>query len=399
MAIHVPVEPSRPAPHASSVFALWSLGFRPFYLLAGLLAALSVPLWAARFAGWLGEWVYYSESIWHAHEMIFGYAFAVIVGFLFTAVRNWTGRPTPTGATLAAIAALWLAARLLVFTPWTGLAAAADTAFALAAAAGIGVPLLASRNRRNYFFIAILLLLGAANLGFYLAKMDLLDVAVSEWVQLALDLILFVMTVMGGRVIPMFTANAVPGARSRRLPWLEKAALAAIVLLILADALGLAPVAVAVVAAAAAILHAARLALWQPWLTLRRPILWILHASYGWIVIHLALRALAALDLLMPSLATHALTVGAIGGLTLGMMTRTARGHTGRPLQVGAIEVAAYVLVQAAGLVRVFGPLAVPALYLDAIIGSGVLWSIAFALFVIAYWPILTLARADGKPG
>src|ERR1700675_3547320 len=147
MAAHDPIEPPPPRQ-----FALWNLGFRPFYLFAGIFAALSVPLWAARFAGWLGEWVYASESSWHAHEMIFGYAFAVVTGFLFTAVRNWTGRPTPTGLALAAIAGLWLAGRIFAFTPWTMGAAAADTAFALAAALGIGVPLIASGNRRNYFF-------------------------------------------------------------------------------------------------------------------------------------------------------------------------------------------------------------------------------------------------------
>src|SRR5581483_9902767 len=152
-----------------SMSALWALGFRPFYLLAGIFAALSVPLWAARFAGWL------AESVWHAHEIIFGYAFAVMVGFLFTAVRNWTGRPTPTGGTLAAIALAWVAARVLVFTPWTELAAFADAAFALAAAAGIAVPLIASGNRRNLFFVVLLVALGALNLCFYLAKDDVLD--------------------------------------------------------------------------------------------------------------------------------------------------------------------------------------------------------------------------------
>jgi uncharacterized protein involved in response to NO len=380
-------------------FALWALGFRPFYLLAGIFAALSIPLWAARFAGWLGEWVYFSESVWHAHEMIFGYAFAVIVGFLFTAVRNWTGRRTPTGGTLAAIAASWLAARILVLTPWTELAALADAAFALAAAAGIAVPLVSARNRRNYFFIAVLVLLGAVNLGFYLAKDEVLDLPIGLGLQLALDLILFVMAVMGGRVIPMFTANALPAAKPQRRPWLDRTALGAVLLLLVCDALDAPEELLALFAAVAAILHGARFALWRPWRTLGRPLVWILHASYAWIVVYLALRALAELELIMPSLATHALTAGAIGGLTLGMMTRTARGHTGRPLEAGTAEIAAYVLVQAAALVRVFGPLFAPAFYLDALVASGALWSLAFAVFVLAYWPILTRARADGLPG
>jgi uncharacterized protein involved in response to NO len=147
------------------------------------------------------------------------------------------------------------------------------------------------------------------------------------------------------------------------------------------------------------VLHAARLALWRPWRTVERPLVWILHASYGWIVLYLALRALAELGLIMPSLATHALTVGAIGGLTLGMMTRTARGHTGRSLEPGRAEVAAYALVQLAAAVRVFGPLVEPRLYLEALLVSGALWSAAFVAFVVVFWPILTRSRADGRPG
>jgi uncharacterized protein involved in response to NO len=400
VAIHVPLEPARSAPPAKPAgFALFALGFRPFYLAAGIFAALSVPLWVARFAGWLGEWVYYSESVWHAHEMIFGYALAVIVGFLFTAVRNWTGRPTPTGARLAGTLALWLAARVLVLTPWTELAAVCDTAFALAAAAGIAVPLFGGGNRRNYFFVAILVLMGAINLVFYLGKSDVLDIGVGEWVQLALDLILFVMTVIAGRVIPMFTANAVPGANPARIAWIERAAIASILALAIGDAFDAPAAGIAAVAALACTLHAVRLALWRPWKTTGKPILWILHASYAWIVVHLLLRVFAASDMILPSLAIHALTAGAIGGMTLGMMTRTARGHTGRPLVASPLEVASYVLVQLAALARVFGPMLAPSHTIEAMIVSGALWFAAFALFVVVFFPILTRARADGKPG
>ncbi len=399
MAVQLPAEPDHKLRlRANAKFALWNLGFRPFYLLAGLFAALSVPLWAARFAGWLGEWVYASESVWHAHEMIFGYAFAVMTGFLFTAVRNWTGRPTPTGAALAAIAGLWLAARVLAFTPWTLAGAAADTAFALAVALGIGVPLVASGNRRNYFFIVVLLAIGAANLAFYLSRAEVLDVRASDGVQVALDLILFVMAVMGGRVIPMFTANGVSGSKPVRHVLLERAALGSVLVLLVADAFSLSEGVLAVLAGLAAVAHAARLALWQPWLTLRRPLVWILHAAYAWIAVHLALRALAPFELFPPSLAIHALTVGAIGGLTLGMMTRTARGHTGRALEAGRAEVACYSLVQLAAVTRVLVPIVLSSLYFTAVSISALLWFLAFALFTLTYWPILTRPRADGRP-
>jgi uncharacterized protein involved in response to NO len=204
--------------------------------------------------------------------------------------------------------------------------------------------------------------------------------------------------VVAGRVVPAFTNSALPGAGARRHPWLETAALGAILALVAADGFGRTELA-AVIALAAAALHAARLALWSPLHTLRKPILWILHLSYAWIVVHLALRGLAGFGLVPVAAATHALTVGAIGGMTLGMMTRTARGHTARPLVVGRAEIAAYVLVQLAALARVLVPLALPAAYLGTTLAAAVFWCAAFALFVVTYVPILTRPRLDGQPG
>jgi uncharacterized protein involved in response to NO len=155
----------------------------------------------------------------------------------------------------------------------------------------------------------------------------------------------------------------------------------------------------AAVALIAAALHAARLALWNPQRTLRHPLVWILHIAYAWIVAHLLLRGLAGFGLVSVALATHALTIGAIGGLTLGMMTRTARGHTARPLVAGRAETAAYLLVQAAAVVRVLVPLALPAAYVAATLVSALFWFAAFATFTVAYIPILTRARLDGQPG
>jgi uncharacterized protein involved in response to NO len=382
--MHIPIEPPSPAVDPAR-FALFDLGFRPFYLLAGAYAALAVPLWAAEYAGWLPG----PGILWHAHEMIFGYVFAVIAGFLLTAVRAWTGRPTPAGAALAALVGIWLAARAVAFVSLPA-AAWAGVVFAFALAWGIGRPLVAAGNRRNLFFILLVLALGAAG------------VLVQGWPQLGLalglDVVLLVMAVVAGRVIPTFTNNAVPGAGARRAAWLERAALGSLLLLLAADALGRVELA-AGIAVLAALLHAARLALWAPLKTLGKPILWILHLSYAWIAVHLALRGLTGFDLIPFALGTHALTVGAIGGLTLGMMTRTARGHTARPLVAGRAEVAAYVLVQLAAAARVFVPLAVPSAHLGATLASAVLWFAAFAIFSVAYVPILTRARLDGQPG
>jgi uncharacterized protein involved in response to NO len=392
-----PIQPSiEPQP---SRFALWALGFRPFYLLAGSFAALSILYWGAQFAGLPGSQGYLGNPRWHAHEMIFGYAFAVIVGFLFTAGRNWTNQPTPTGMALAAIAALWLAARVLVLTPWHEYAAVADVAFAMAAAIGMGIPLFASRNRRNYFFVPLLLAFGAVNLAFYLAMAGVIDFSVRRGLQVGMDLILFVVSVMGGRVIPMFTENALPGTKAVRRAWLERTVLGSTLGLLAADVLDLPPAAIAAIAVIAGSAHAARLALWKPWATIANPILWILHLSYAWIAVHLVLRALSAFELVPATLATHALTVGAIGGITIGMMTRTSRGHTGRPLRASRAETAAYALVHLAAAVRVFLPLVAPELLLSAIVVSGIMWSVAFAFFTLTFWPILTRPRPDGKPG
>lgn len=392
-----PGRQAAPAPVVPS-FALWQLGFRPFYLLASLFSALSIALWALQYSGLIDR-AYLRGPLWHAHEMLFGYAVAVIAGFLLTAVRNWTGRPTPTGAPLMALAALWVAGRVLVLSPWGAAAALVNAAFPIAVAVGIGVPIVASRNRRNYFFIGVLVLLGVITGAVHAALLGAIDVSPLSGLRLALDVVLFIMAVMAGRVVPMFTNNGVPGTNATRRPWLETIALGSVIALFLADLAQGVPLLAGAVAAVAAIAHAARLALWQPWRTLRTPLVWVLHGAYLWVVIHLALRALAAAGLVGESLAFHALTVGGIGGLTLGMITRTARGHTARPLKADGYEAAAYLLVFGAALARVFGPMLAPGLSLAFIEISALLWVAAFTVYLVRYWPVLTRARLDGKPG
>lgn len=374
--------------------ALWRLGFRPFYLLASIFAALAVPLWAMQYAGWIHA--PRLGIVWHAHEMLFGFTMAVIAGFLFTAVRNWTAQATPTGMTLAAIAALWIAGRVLVLTPLPFTAAIVNTAFPIAVALGIGVPLVRAGNRRNYFFVALLGAIALAVLAVHLALAGI--VALPAWVgtQMALDVFLFVIAVMAGRVVPMFTNNGVPGANAQRLPWLERTVLAATLAILFAD---IARVGVTAVLVVACFAHALRLALWKPWRAGKAPIVWSLHVAYAWIVIHLALRVSSGVDLASPALATHALTIGGIGGMTLAMMTRTARGHTGRPLRADGWDVASYALVFVAAVVRVFGPMLVPRHYLATIGLSATLWSLAFAIYAWRYAPALASQRMDGKPG
>jgi uncharacterized protein involved in response to NO len=323
----------------------------------------------------------------------------VVTGFLFTAVRNWTAHSTPTGALLAAYAVLWIAGRVLVLTPYALAAALANAAFPLAVAVGIGIPLVRSGNRRNYFFIALLVVLSLATLAVHLSFLGVLAWPQFASLQAGLDVVLFIMAVMGGRVIPMFTNNGIPGAKATRHPVVEKLALGGVVALFAADLLQASVTMMAVLALAVAAAHGARLYLWQPWRTWSTPLVWILHAAYAWIVVYLVLRALATLGFIAEPLAVHALTIGAIGGLTIGMMTRTARGHTGRPLTVDGFEVTCYVLVQLAAVIRVFGGMLLPSIYLTTVIASAICWSSAFALYAIRYWPMLSRPRFDGKPG
>ncbi|MCO5100194.1 MAG: NnrS family protein [Burkholderiaceae bacterium] len=398
--------PGRAAPAPTApvpAFALWQLGFRPFYLLAGIFAALDILLWSLQFAGTIGQAVL-RGPLWHAHEMLFGYALAVIAGFLLTAVRNWTNQPTPTGVPLMILAAIWVLARLLVLGPWPLAAALANAAFPIAVAIGIGVPIVRSRNRRNYFFVGLLALLGVLALVVHAALDGLGGLDPLHGVRLGLDVVLFIMVVMAGRVVPMFTNNGIVGLDARRNPLVERLSLGAVVALFVVDllpaqALPWAAALAGGVALAAGLANAVRLMLWQPWRTFTTPLVWVLHVAYAWIVVHLLLRAGVAVGIVTHSVAIHALTVGGIGGLTLGMMTRTARGHTARPLRADRYEATMYLLVFAAAAVRVFGPLASPAHLIAFVQASAILWAGAFGLYVVRAWPVLTRPRLDGKPG
>ena len=379
-------------------FALWNLGFRPFYLLASLFSASTILLWAIQYSGYL-PFAYLQGPVWHGHEMIFGYTIAVIAGFLLTAVRVWTNRPTPSGVPLMVLAALWVCGRVLVLTPLAMTAAVINSLFPLAVAVAIGIPIYKSRNIRNYFFVGLLVLISALIMALHLAWQGYFKLAPQTGLRLALDVVLFIMVVMGGRVIPMFTNNGVPGTNAVRNKYVEYIAPGSVILLFLCDLLQLPSDVIAAVSLFAGLMHGLRLCLWKSWRTLVNPLVWILHAAYAWIVIHLLLRGGAALGLIAESFADHALTVGAIGGLTLGMMTRTARGHTGRPLLASRPELMMFLLIQIAAVVRVFGGMISPGTYMVSIQLSGLLWAVAFGFYVIYYWPVLTQPRLDGKPG
>lgn len=385
-------------------FSLWALGFRPFYLLAALLAVLAIPLWAVVFAGGIslplpGIW-------WHAHEMMFGFAVAVIIGFLFTAGRAWTGLDTPTGKPLAALAALWLAGRVAMLLGSGWWVAMIDLAFLPVAAALLMRVLVKAKSRRNYFVGVLPILLAKANLLFHLGANGAIAFDPLQATHLALGLIVVLETIVGGRVIPMFTFNAVRGVKQWRNSRLDWAAAITTGLALLLWALGAGTGAgtwsgalPGILALLAAVLQAVRLGGWNPWATRHNPLLWVLHLSYLWIPLGLALIALTEFGVLPRSAAVHALAIGATGGLIIGMITRTALGHTGRMLEAGGAETAAYVLVLLAALVRVVTVTLIPAAHIGGVHAAATLWTVAFALYLWRYTPFLVRARVDGKEG
>src|SRR5215203_4142449 len=187
----------------ASNFALWNLGCRPFYLLASVFSAISVLLWAAQFSGYLPA-AYLAGPAWHGHEMLFGYTIAIIAGFLLTAVRAWTNQPTASGGALMALAALWVAGRVLVLTPYAIAATDVNAAFPVTIAVAIAVPRVRARNVRNYFYVGLLLLISALVLMVHFALQGHIELPPRAGLQLAFDVVLFIMAVMAGRVIPMF---------------------------------------------------------------------------------------------------------------------------------------------------------------------------------------------------
>lgn len=386
----------------SGGFALFALGFRPFFLAAGISALVLLGLWLAFWQGVVPARGYFTLVEWHAHEMLFGYTSAVIAGFLLTAVKNWTGMAVPTGRLLVFISSVWLLGRILVVTPgapqW--LVAVVDLIFIPLVGGSLWRPLWHGQNKVNRMF---LLIFSGMTLGNLLVHLDVAGVAQGLWprgVYLMVDMVLLVLLLVAGRVVPFFTEKAVMGARSVVRPWVEKATFVTMVIAAVAElVLPHGPVA-GVALLAAALIQAIRLAGWYNTGIWRVPILWVLHVGYAWLVLGLALRGLAGFGLLPVAVALHAITVGGIGVLTLGMMSRVALGHTGRNINdTGPLIPVAFVLLIVGAVVRVFGPLFAVAQFNLWINIAGGLWMLAFGLFALVYTPMLIKPRIDGRPG
>jgi uncharacterized protein involved in response to NO len=388
---------------ASASCAIAAKGFRPFFLLAGLFGVLSLVVWVFAIWGGAAPAGYLDPTYWHAHEMVFGFAVAVIAGFLLTAVSNWTQRETLTGYPLLALAALWIAGRVgLLAAPLLPRLASAllDLAFLPALIVVLARPLLATNNRRNFVMLAILFTLFLANLVMHLDVLGVWPGLRARGVLVGVDVVVLVILIISGRVFPMFTRNAT-GIRSiASHPVLDAIAIGSMALLTVLDAVLSESRLTSVVAGWAGAFAALRTIHWGARYSFRAPLLWILHVGYLWIPTGLLLRASSLfVPTISRSLATHALTAGAISALCLGMMSRVALGHTGRLLSVSPATVASFVLVTVGALIRVAGPLVFPDRTLAVFGASGCMWVAAFSLFLFVYAPLLLSPRADGKPG
>ena len=378
--------------------ALFTYGFRPFFLGAALWAGLAMALWVPMLSGALTLPTAFDPVSWHAHELIFGYLSAVVAGFLMTAVPNWTGRLPIVGWPLAALAALWLVGRVAVAVSAglpAGLVAALDLAFGVVLTAMIAREIAAGRNWRNLIVLAMLGALIAGNALFHWEAATGVYAAQGGGARLGLGAGIMMIAVIGGRIVPSFTRNWLVKRGARALPappmqGVDKLALA--VLLVALSAWLIAPqglpAAVALLLAGA--LHLVRLARWCGHRSLAEPLLWILHVDYAFVPLGALALGAAILrpDVILPSSAQHLWMIGGIGVMTLAVMTRATLGHTDRPLTAGGGTVAIYLLAILATLARLLaGMLPGEAALLQSV--SGLAWIGAMAGFAVLYGRLL----------
>ena len=380
--------------------AFLSAGFRPFFLLAALWSAIAVPLWLAAYAHGYAVGGALPAIVWHGHEMVYGYGAAAVAGFLLTAIPNWTGRLPLRGAALGVLAALWLAGRAAVLASGAigaPLAALVDLSFPAALAAAVARELIAGRNWRNLPMLAGLALLFAGNALVHLQAMDLASTA-ALGNRVGIGALLALISLVGGRIVPSFTRNWLAakargeGAPPPSIPQAGRFDLACLALTLAGIVAWVAaPDAVSsgYLEMLAGLAAGARLARWRGLAALREPLLLVLHAGYAWLALGLAGLGLNTLfDLAPRGAPLHALTAGAVGTMTLAVMTRASLGHAGRPLAAGRGTTAIYLLVTLAAALRVAAPLSAGSSLLVTSL-AGLAWSSAFALFVLFYGPLL----------
>ncbi len=389
------------------IVPLFRLGFRPFFLAGALFSVVAILLWLMHYRGALNLQPLGGGYWWHIHEMIFGFACAIVAGFLLTAVQNWTGLPGVKGKLLMGLFLLWLLGRVsLLFPSLLGpmLSTLVDLAFLPCVAFILAKPIWAIKQYRNLFFVPLLTIFTIANAEMHASIYYPASVSTQYAGYAGVMLVTLLISVMTGRVAPMFTANGTQTTKAIPLPWLDKVtngALALItILLLLHPLIGVNHFYIGVILIVAGIFQAIRWLRWRPWITLGVPLLWSLHFSIKAMAFGLILLGLSYLLPEIPSNHIwHLLTIGGIGGVILAMISRVSLGHTGRALQPPKLMSLAFISMVLASVVRSFGPWGWPENTLMFIDISALLWLISFGLFVIFYGPMLIKSRADGRPG
>ena len=383
--------------------AVFAYGFRPFFFAAGLWAALGMLLWLPQYLGQLTLPTYFSALDWHIHEMLYGYVAASIAGFLLTAIPNWTGRLPVNGWPLAGLAFLWVAGRIAILLSAKiggALAAAVDVSFFATLAAVAGREIVAGKNWRN---LRVLLVLGVLIVGNIVFHLEVLFTGAANYgIRISIAAVIGLIMLIGGRIVPSFTNNWLVRNNPGRLPLpfsrFDMTAVAVSALALLSWIAAPVHTITGALMLCSGILHSFRLARWAGYRTVADRLVLVLHFGYLFVPIgFLLLGAAVLLPQVAASAGVHAWTVGAIGLMTLAVMTRATLGHTGQPLQAGWVTQIIYALVFVAAVLRIIAAFNGSAALLEF---AGALWFAGFACFLLVYGPLL-LARSPtwAKPG
>ncbi len=384
-----------------NTFALFALGFRPFFLFAAFIAPILITLWLLQLNGTISVSGYYTATGWHAHEMLFGYTVAVIAGFLLTAAGNWTGTRMIHGWRLVLLSVTFLLGRFAPFIPelpyW--LIALLDLTFIPLVAFILAVPVIKMKQWSNFVFVPLLLTMAAANFAVHLSALDIISLSVVTGSRAMVYLVVLLIVVMGGRVIPFFTERGVNGVVTKKWNWIEHLSPLSVIFVVLSDLVYPNSTITGFFALFAAIIHFIRLAGWYSHKIWYVPLVWILQIAYAWFIIGFIIKALTIFSIDKSVFAFHAFAVGGIGIMTLGMMARVSIGHTGREMILDRWMVLSFILINIAVIVRVIIPMFIPDLYLNSIHISGWFWIVSFSIYAIVYTPMWLRARIDGREG
>ncbi|WNC67854.1 NnrS family protein [Thalassotalea nanhaiensis] len=390
-----------------NITPFFRLGFRPFFTFGAAFSIVALLIWSLTLSGKINLNLYGGGTVWHAHEMIFGFVCAIIVGFLLTAVQTWTGQRAINGKPLMMLVLLWLAGRFVMAFPdilGNATSALIDIAFLPFAAICLALPIIKSGNKRNLFFVPLLLVFTLTNALMHLAINGTSTINVTSSTYIAVMLVTLLMSIMSGRVTPMFTANGTQTSKVSPLKWLEYTTNGSLMLIVACYLVhpffAVSDFILAVLFLISGITQMFRWLRWKPWITLYVPLLWSLHSALFFIWIGLLALSLGHFVEALPlNHIWHLLTVGGMGGLILAMISRVSLGHTGQKLQPAKIMSFAFVLIFFSAVLRVLGPWLMPEHYSFFINFSVICWLGAYGIFTIIYGPMLLKPRQDGHPG